>query len=227
MNPMQQRFNPMYDNMAMQPFATGATGDMSAATTTNPPMMGQPSVMRPQVMHQRPLPPRMYPQQQQPGMMVRPPAFHQQQTAPALPPHLPATTPTRPVLPIATPSNSSTTSVPGAAAAQPPAVPPIEPVLAKSETDKKHLTQYRHRDQVYQENLNKQHKRHTALAYEKKRDIETMHARRLLRAQAGPMVTFGQGYSGRGSNPATGLESRILYPRDKKRIRPQAREFRL
>ncbi|KAI9494244.1 hypothetical protein BDB00DRAFT_762178 [Zychaea mexicana] len=104
------------------------------------------------------------------------------------------------------------------AAVAPPQAPQIDATRADSETRKKNLKQYQNRDEHYQETLNLQHKRHMSLAHEKKRDIESMQLERRSRMRAGPAAVFGPGYSGCGNAP-TGLETRIMYPIDRKRPR--------
>ncbi|KAI9264917.1 hypothetical protein BDA99DRAFT_462505 [Phascolomyces articulosus] len=100
----------------------------------------------------------------------------------------------------------------------------IDAIRANSETHKKHLKQYAYRDEQYQDTLNYQHKRHMALAHEKKREIEAMQMERRSRMRAGPASVFGPGYSGCGNAP-TGLETRILYPNDRRRPR-RSKEIR-
>ncbi|KAF7726437.1 SWI/SNF chromatin-remodeling complex subunit [Apophysomyces ossiformis] len=102
-------------------------------------------------------------------------------------------------------------------------VPQVESILAQTEVQKKNLELYQHHDKVYQETLNTQHKRHLQLAQEKKRDIELTGIERRNRMQ-GPIAAFGPGYSGYG-NGTTGTQSRVLYPRDRKRPR-RSKEFR-
>ncbi|KAI8136906.1 hypothetical protein BJV82DRAFT_526184 [Fennellomyces sp. T-0311] len=99
--------------------------------------------------------------------------------------------------------------VPAATPAAPP--PQIETIPADSEGHRRNLLQYQARDERYQETLNMQHKRHMAIAHEKKREIEAMHIERRSRARAGPAAVFGPGYSGCGNAP-TGLDTRIMYP---------------
>ncbi|KAG0175330.1 SWI/SNF chromatin-remodeling complex subunit [Apophysomyces sp. BC1034] len=103
-------------------------------------------------------------------------------------------------------------------------LPQVESTPAQTEVQKKNLELYQHHDRIYQETLNTQHKRHLQLAQEKKRDIELVGVERRTRMQGGPMAAFGPGYSGYG-NGTTGIQSRILYPRDRKRPR-RSREFR-
>ena len=103
-------------------------------------------------------------------------------------------------------------------------MPRIEPIVADSPLHKMNLERYQHRDQAYQDSFNAQHKRHLLLAQEKKREIEMMHKDRQVRAHQGPVSVFGPGYQ--LGNAPTGLQSRVLYPRHRKRPR-RSHEFRL
>ncbi|KAI9317065.1 hypothetical protein BX666DRAFT_2027132 [Dichotomocladium elegans] len=100
---------------------------------------------------------------------------------------------------------------------------PIECIRADTETRKRNLKLYLSRDQRYQETLNLQVKRHFALAQEKKREIEITQRERQLRMRAGPVPVFGPGYIA-GVNP-TGVESRVVYPANRRRVR-RSRELR-
>lgn len=104
-------------------------------------------------------------------------------------------------------------------------LPQIEPIAADTETRKKNLLIFQHRDQLYQEALNIQHKRHIALAQEKKREIDWIQRQRQTRMRAGPIPVFGPGYTGGGNQPS-GLETRVVYPNQRKRLR-RSRELRL
>lgn len=103
-------------------------------------------------------------------------------------------------------------------------MPRIEPIVADNPLHKRNLERYQHRDQAYQDSFNAQHKRHLLLAQEKKREIEMMHKDRQVRAHQGPLSVFGPGYQ--LGNAPTGLQSRVLYPRHRKRPR-RSHEFRL
>lgn len=98
--------------------------------------------------------------------------------------------------------------------------PPIESTLAETPAQKENLIQYQERDKTYQKILDVQHKRHVELAQEKKREIEVSTIERRTRTQGanGLVATFGPGYQGYG-NGSTGFQSRIIYPREKKRLR--------
>ncbi|KAI7869446.1 hypothetical protein BDF14DRAFT_1781071 [Spinellus fusiger] len=113
---------------------------------------------------------------------------------------------------------------PGAARSVPAAVPHVETTQVNTPGQRQNLTMYQDRDKAYQETLNIQHKRHIHLAQEKKRDLELTGGERRARSQHGPLISFGPGYSGYG-NGTTGLQTRIVYPQQRKRMR-HAREFR-
>ncbi|KAI8332305.1 hypothetical protein BC941DRAFT_359363 [Chlamydoabsidia padenii] len=85
------------------------------------------------------------------------------------------------------------------------------------------LAQYQQRDRDYQDILNQQHKRHLHLAQEKKREIEIgQHERKIrLHGPQGVVATFGPGYRGLG-NGTTGMQSKLIYPRDKKHMKEQS-----
>jgi SWI/SNF-related matrix-associated actin-dependent regulator of chromatin subfamily B protein 1 len=113
---------------------------------------------------------------------------------------------------------------PPAVGASPGAAPPIpatiEATPVETRVQKENLAQYQQRDRDYQDILNQQHKRHLHLAQEKKREIEIgQHERKVrLHGPQGVVATFGPGYRGLG-NGTTGMQSRLVYPRDKKRLR--------
>lgn len=94
--------------------------------------------------------------------------------------------------------------------------PPENAISVKTEAQQKNLMQYQRRDDVYQETLNLQHKRHIELAQSKKKSIEIASMERRTRMQHGAAVAFGPGYRGYG-NGRTGMSSRIRFPRDNKR----------
>ncbi|KAI7877998.1 SNF5-domain-containing protein [Lichtheimia hyalospora FSU 10163] len=129
---------------------------------------------------------------------------------------------TPPMVPTATAQLA--TRAPVVPAVNNPMVPHIESICADTETRKKNLSIFQHRDQLYQEALNTQHKRHIALAQEKKREIDWIQHQRQTRVRAGPILVFGPGYTASGSQ-TTGLETRVLYPNQRKRLRA-SRELR-
>ncbi|KAF1806491.1 hypothetical protein FB192DRAFT_1273032 [Mucor lusitanicus] len=93
---------------------------------------------------------------------------------------------------------------------------PVNAISVKTEAQRKNLMQYQGRDDVYQDTLNLQHKRHIELAQSKKKSIEIASMERRTRMQHGAAVAFGPGYRGYG-NGRTGTTSRIRFPRDNKR----------
>ncbi|ORX50485.1 SNF5-domain-containing protein [Hesseltinella vesiculosa] len=143
-----------------------------------------------------------------PAMAMPPQAAHGHAGRPAMLPAGP-TTPT-----MMRPSTPSLSTV------QQPSLPPIEPIKAETPAQKESLQQYQQHDLAYQEILNQQHKRHLQLAQEKKREIEisTMERRTRMQGPMGVVATFGPGYQGLG-NSRTGMQSKVLYPNDKKHIR--------
>lgn len=118
---------------------------------------------------------------------------------------------------------------------QQPIVPSINPSLnpvnaettkilaVETDAQRHQLQQYQMRDEAYQDKLNLQHKRHIELAQNKKRAIEFASMERRTRMQHGPAVAFGPGYRGFG-NGTTGTQSRIRFPRSKKRNQASKRE---
>ncbi|KAI8343560.1 hypothetical protein BC941DRAFT_96555 [Chlamydoabsidia padenii] len=96
----------------------------------------------------------------------------------------------------------------------------IESTLVKTPAQKENLAQYQQRDQLYQDIINTQDKRHLLLAHEKKRAIETRQHEQKVRQQGahGLIATFGPGYQGQG-NSTTGMQNKIVYPQDKQRTR--------
>lgn len=106
-----------------------------------------------------------------------------------------------------------------------PATPQIEAIPADTETAKKNLKLYQLRDEVYQETLNEQYKRHTLLAQEKKRELEALGYQRRAK-MIDPGLTFGNGYSGVGNAATAAGPNQILYPADRKRTR-RTKELRL
>lgn len=99
-------------------------------------------------------------------------------------------------------------------------------VVVETDTQRQNLEQYKTRDDVYQETLNTQHKRHVELAQSKKKLIETASIERRSRLQQGPASVFGYGYKGYG-NGKTGTQSRIRYPAERKKRHGKREPFRL
>ncbi|RUS18040.1 hypothetical protein BC937DRAFT_89202 [Endogone sp. FLAS-F59071] len=101
---------------------------------------------------------------------------------------------------------------------QPSQQPPLpEPTPVLTDAEKRQLTEYVRRDTIYQQALDRQHRRHIELAGEKKREIEIANAEKRLRQQPGALP-FGLGYAGYG-NGLTGKQQRIIYPAERKRPR--------
>lgn len=105
---------------------------------------------------------------------------------------------------------------------------PENAISVKTVAQQKNLVQYQSRDNIYQDTLNLQHRRHIDLAQSKKKSIESASMERRTRMQHGSAAAFGPGYRGYG-NGKTGIASRIRFPRDnKKRSRTAKRDkFRL
>lgn len=89
-------------------------------------------------------------------------------------------------------------------------------ILVQTDTQRSTLEQYKKRDELYQETLNTQHKRHLELAQSKKKLIEQASLERRSRMQQGPATVFGYGYKGY-RNGKTGTQTRIQYPAEKKK----------
>jgi hypothetical protein len=136
--------------------------------------------------------------------------------------------PSRPSQPqITLPSQQQTSQQPIVPSINPPINPvnaePTKIVPVETDAQRQQLQQYQLRDEAYQDTLNLQHKRHIELAQSKKRAIEFASLERRTRMQHGPAVAFGPGYRGFG-NGTTGTQSRIRFPRSKKRNRASKRE---
>ncbi|RCH90418.1 SWI/SNF chromatin-remodeling complex subunit, partial [Rhizopus stolonifer] len=104
----------------------------------------------------------------------------------------------------------------------PAKLPEAKTILVETEGQKRNLKQYQERDDIYQDTLNLQHKRHIELAQSKKRAIELASMERRTRMQHGPAAAFGPGYRGY-ANGKTGTQSRIRFPHEKKRKRESFR----
>ncbi|KAI7905416.1 uncharacterized protein BX663DRAFT_499650 [Cokeromyces recurvatus] len=163
----------------------------------------QKDIMRPQVMSQQPVTlPQRLPFQQPPQIPLS-----QQQLKPQ--PQLQ----TQPIIPPVVPIDNN----------RRPPLTEAKSIIAKTIVQKKNLEQYIHRDEMYQNALNVQHKRHVETAQSKKQLIESASLERKARMQQGPTVIFGPGYRGCG-NEETGTITKLRFPGDRRKYRVGKRE---
>ncbi|KAL0076623.1 hypothetical protein F4703DRAFT_1919980 [Phycomyces blakesleeanus] len=98
------------------------------------------------------------------------------------------------------------------------------PTRLETPTHELSLATYKHRDRVYQQNFNTQHKRHVEMASQKKRLIEHSLQIHHLRSKRRSLDVFNKGYEN-CANGSTGISCRIIFPQQKIRHRSKTFQF--